>query len=542
MQLVSRPRAEGGEPLHSTPAGTSDLSAVHTGRHPPSTMSRSSRSSGGATLTLSQLSDLHRSLYGRLPINVIRELQLEATRFGHNSSTASATNDESSSSASDDKPAYPQYATLQSRLHTFTHWPHNGTGSRAYDAATPFTLALEGFFQPADKSSPDQTVRYKRDEGTHPCSAWWHRFRRSDCVSYLCCCSFFLPQICFSCGTRLTQWESSDVPHTEHSKVMGSRCALVAMREQAKVQPSMIAIERGLMRTAASTAAAAANTAANNAADDGATADSAKESRRSSTKADKSDPLCLPVPADQIQAAVYSTPISASRAAEFTGTLSSYTSAFLAESAAPSSTTGSSSTSQPLSAFERVRHRHLKRRRSVWSIGVYGDAASSSSAFLTASTATAAPAPSALTSATTSVTSRIESALLDARLMQSALERRLSSLLRKRSRRSTASPSGASSSSPGSNGGSGKEAEIINLQEHQREIGEKIARMESTLAAATSLQRATRATTPTRQQATSGDQTANTTRITPHLLSDSLLRTIFTQEAATALLTQPITV
>jgi hypothetical protein len=334
-------------------------------------------------------------------------------------------------------------------------------------------------------------------------------------------------------------WEVTDQPHAEHAKsVRGGRCPLLALREAAGIQPGVVAVEQGLLRTPANTsstgpsatgatgaappslssAAAAAAVAEASAAIDRARADArAREyvayrvrapvssgsvtapttsaTATAEKKQDKTDPLYLPMPAELIQAAVYSTPTCASSAPNST------TPSYSTYSYDP--LTGSSSSSAattPLSAFERVRHRHLKRLRSVWSAGEYASPAPCSSP---------SPSPSPASSASTV---RIESALAEARAMAAALERRSSSLQRKRARKE-------SSGSGGSGSGSREHDAATNMQAHMAEIQQKIAKMEAALNAPI-------ATTSTPQPPTPQP-----------LISAGLMRTIFIQELATAMLT-----
>jgi hypothetical protein len=119
--------------------------AVVMPRHPP------------AQFTSAQLVEMNRVLCARLPITVVRQLQRERDAFLSGSGSSFGAPPEA-------RPKHPAYAQLHIRLNSFTHWPHYAP-EKGYVAATPFTLAMEGFFQPADKSVPDCCVRNRDTHG-----------------------------------------------------------------------------------------------------------------------------------------------------------------------------------------------------------------------------------------------------------------------------------------------------------------------------------------------------------------------------------------
>lgn len=78
------------------------------------------------TTTVGALESTYRVLSARLPMTVTRQLAVEGATFGSSSSSAFE----------------PAKASALERMRTFTRWPHQ------FACATPFTLALEGFYQP----------------------------------------------------------------------------------------------------------------------------------------------------------------------------------------------------------------------------------------------------------------------------------------------------------------------------------------------------------------------------------------------------------
>lgn len=372
---------------------------------------------------------------------------------------------------------YPEYATLDSRLATFTHWPH--TSNAAYIYATPFTMALEGFFQSGDPTSD------ARGPTGDAC-------------------------ICFSCGCELQRWEATDHPGIEHAKTMSTggdepishQCWVITQREESGIKPSHTAIQNGCTRMTSEHNNAAGTNALADALDRlkekftridsmrlsssplglggasrvplrspsgaAATGTSSSHPRDATPKPnnDRADPLFLPIPHEHIHAAVYTTPNLPSKPIQVANASSSYSDSLV--------------DSAPLSSFDRLRHRHLKRSRSVWSAMQYpdlppqapdsgeldfpSDASRSSFDAAAATTATGPAAPSSHAHL---------SELTDLRYTYTALERKLSSLLRKRAR--TTMATGATLTTP-SDGVADVQSQLQQVQAQIHELQSRSAR------------------------------------------------------------------
>jgi len=286
----------------------------------------------------------------------------------------------------------PSMANFESRLRTFIHWPHPfGSNQRTRDMAkilgmpdaasastapSPSASAVTSASSPASSSSSSSCVRWTPTPLTLALEGFFQRESAIAQISASIASSggsgsgsvgrAFDSVECAGCGMALTDWESVDEPEVEHARHATKdssghyHCPLLRFRQQTEVKPSSMAIQMGIIGL-----------------------DDTLTSKRKSIGESKQQrkipsPFDLPVPAEDIQHIVFGPLRDEDDEWELSpailNTANVTKSSHMSHSSLSASGGSSIGAPQPvpsipLSAFDRVRLRLQRRKRSLQRLG-----------------------------------------------------------------------------------------------------------------------------------------------------------------------------